>query len=141
MLPLPREAPVGRHSVKCTAAVAGATALGAVVGDRSPRRKSLRTQPFSRDTAGDERITHGGGAGLAQAAIESRPPDGIGMAFDAQRARTAPGFFRESIEKRTAAGVDRGTAAGKLDLLAGQHAGEGALTGLRRRLCRGGCGG
>src|ERR1700681_3612475 len=134
MLPLPREASVGRHSVKFNAAVAGATALGEVVGDRSPRRKSLRAQPFSRDTAGDERVTHGGGAGLAQAAIERRPPDRIGMTFDAQRARTGPGFFRESIEKRSAAGVDCSTAAGKLDLLAGQRAGECALTGLRTGL-------
>src|SRR6202011_523448 len=120
MLPLPGEVSVARHSVKFNAAVACATALGVVVGDRSPRRKSLRAQPLGRHTAGDERITHGGGAGLAEAAIERSAPDGIGMTFDAQRARTAPGFFRESIEKRTAPCVDCGTAAGKLDLLTGQ---------------------
>src|SRR5437016_10078471 len=32
--------------------------------------------------------------------------------------------------------VDRGTAAGKLDLLARQHTRERALAGLRSRLCR-----
>src|SRR5439155_11266816 len=57
-------------------------------------------------------------------------------AFDAQRPRAAPGFLRESIQKRTAACVDRGTAAGKLDLLARQHTRERALAGLRSRRCR-----
>src|SRR6202165_5004794 len=107
--------------------------------------RRLRARPLSvrllaigrRARTGGERIRHGGGAGLAQAAIERRPPDGIGMAFDTQRARTAPGFFRESIEKRTAAGVDRGTTAGKLDLLAGQRARQRVLTGLRGWLCWG----
>jgi len=38
------------------------------------------------------------------------------VAFDAQGYRTAAGFLRQSIQKRTAACLDRGAAAGKLDL-------------------------
>src|SRR5204863_9145365 len=93
ILPSPRKTSVGRQSVKLDAAIAGAAALGEVVGDRAAR---------------------------PEAAIEPAPPDRVGMAVDADDAGAAAHLPREPVEKRAAARADRGAAASELDLLAGQ---------------------